>query len=120
MALRFSWTDIPERSRGLTFDDLLLVPKLSQIRSRKDPDLSTQLTKNIRIQIPIVSANMDTVTEAEMAIAMHNIGGVGIIHRFMTIAEQVNQVEKTRAAGVQNVIASIGVNSDEKERAKAL
>jgi len=120
MALRFSWTDIPERSRGLTFDDLLLVPKLSQVRSRKDPDLSTKLTRNIEIQIPIVSANMDTVTEAEMAIAMNDIGGAGIIHRFMTIAEQVAQVQKARAGGVKNVIASVGVNSDEKERASAL
>ncbi len=120
MNWRFHWKDIPERSRGLTFDDLLIIPNKSSVRSRTTPNLSTQLTKKIRLEVPVISANMDTITEAPMAIAMQKVGGIGILHRFMTIAEQVKQVEDVRAAQAGPVIASIGVNTDEKERASAL
>ncbi len=82
--------------QALTYDDVLLVPRYSDIRSRKDVDISTQLTRRIRLHIPIVSANMDTVTEAEMAIAMARRGGIGIIHRFNTIEQQVNQVRQVK------------------------
>lgn len=78
--------------QGLTYEDVLLVPRYSDIRSRKDVDPSTRLTRNIRINIPIVSANMDTVTEAEMAVAMARFGGIGIIHRFNSVEQQVRQV----------------------------
>jgi IMP dehydrogenase len=84
--------------KGLTFDDVLLVPKRSPIASRQDVDTSTWLTPTIRLRIPIVSANMDTVTEAPMAIAMARTGGIGIIHRFMTIEAQVGQVERVKRA----------------------
>lgn len=120
MSWRFRWKDIPERNRGLTFDDLLIVPNKSMVRSRRVPELTTQLTRKIKIEIPLVSANMDTVTEAQMAIAMRKVGGIGILHRFITIADQVKQVEEVLAAGCGPVIASIGVNTDEKERADAL
>mgnify|MGYP001213543011 CR=1 FL=1 len=82
--------------QGLTYDDVLLVPRYSDIRSRRDVDTSTQLTRRIRLQIPIVSANMDTVTEAEMAIVMARRGGIGIIHRFNSIEQQVNQVRQVK------------------------
>lgn len=82
--------------QGLTYDDVLLVPRYSDIRSRKDVDTSAQLTRRVRLRMPIVSANMDTVTEAEMAIAMARHGGIGIIHRFNTIAQQVNQVRQVK------------------------
>lgn len=82
--------------QGLTYDDVLLVPRYSDIRSRKDVDTSTQLTRRVRVQVPIVSANMDTVTEAEMAIAMSRRGGIGIIHRFNSIEQQVNQVRQVK------------------------
>jgi IMP dehydrogenase len=82
--------------QGLTYDDVLLVPRYSDIRSRKDVDTSTQLTRRVRLQIPIVSANMDTVTEAEMAITMARRGGIGIIHRFNSIEQQVNQVRQVK------------------------
>jgi len=85
-------------TKGLTFDDVLLVPKRSPIASRQDVDTSTWLTPTIRLRIPIVSANMDTVTEAPMAIAMARAGGIGIIHRFMTIEAQVRQVERVKRA----------------------
>ncbi|HZU14924.1 MAG TPA: IMP dehydrogenase [Chloroflexota bacterium] len=78
--------------QGLTYEDVLLVPRYSDVRSRKDVDTSSQLTRSIRLHMPIVSANMDTVTESEMAVAMARHGGIGIIHRFNTIEQQVNQV----------------------------
>ena len=85
-------------TKGLTFDDVLLVPKRSPIASRQDVDTSTCLTPTIRLRIPIVSANMDTVTEAPMAIAMARAGGIGIIHRFMTIEAQVRHVRQVKRA----------------------
>src|SRR5437764_15431318 len=72
-------------TKGLTFDDVLLIPKRSPVASRHDVDPSTWLTPTIHLRMPIVSANMDTVTEAPMAIAMARAGAIGIIHRFMTI-----------------------------------
>jgi IMP dehydrogenase len=86
------------KSKGLTFDDVLLLPKRSSIASRKDVDTGTILTEQIRLRIPIVSANMDTVTEASMAMALAREGGLGVIHRFMTIDQQVKQVEKVKRA----------------------
>ncbi len=83
---------------GLTFDDVLLVPHRSNVRSRQDADTSTWLTPSIRMAIPIVSANMDTVTEARMAIAMARQGGVGILHRFMSIEQQAEMVQKVKRA----------------------
>ena len=77
---------------GYTFDDVLLIPQRSRISSRKDTNLQSNLTKNIRLNIPIISANMDTVTESSMAIKIASLGGIGIIHRFMTIDEQISEV----------------------------
>ncbi|NIU60176.1 MAG: IMP dehydrogenase [Phycisphaerae bacterium] len=85
-------------TKGLTFDDVLLAPKRSAIVSRKDVDTATQLTPAIRLQIPIISANMDTVTTAPMAIAMARAGGIGIIHRFMSIEAQTEQVKRVKRA----------------------
>ena len=83
---------------GLTFDDVLLVPRRSSIRSRKDASTRTWLTPEIRLEIPIVSANMDTVTETRMAIAMAHQGGIGILHRFMPIEQQAEMVERVKRA----------------------
>ncbi len=83
---------------ALTFDDVLLVPKRSPVRSRRDVDLSTNLSRNIKLNIPIVSANMDTVTESAMAISMAHNGGIGIIHRFMPVERQVEEVRKVKRA----------------------
>lgn len=80
---------------GLTFDDVLLVPRYSQVLPR-DTDLTTRLTRAVQLNIPIVSAAMDTVTEAEMAIAIAREGGIGIIHKNMTIEEQVRQVDRVK------------------------
>lgn len=81
---------------GLTFDDVLLVPKFSKISSRKLINLHTNFSRNIKLNIPIVSANMDTVTESKMAIAMAVAGGIGIIHRFMDIDQQVKEVRRVK------------------------
>ena len=87
-----------EIKEGLTFDDVLLVPKKSAVASRKDITLRTKLTRNICINVPLVSANMDTVTEAAMAVAMARQGGIGIIHRFLTIEQQVAEILKVKRA----------------------
>ena len=80
---------------GLTFDDVLLVPARSEVLP-KDVDLSIQLTPKIRLNIPVMSAAMDTVTDARMAIAMAREGGLGIIHKNMSIQEQAAQVDKVK------------------------
>lgn len=81
---------------GLTYDDVLLEPRCSEIRSRKEVDTGANLTRRIRLHIPIVSANMDTVTESGMAITMARHGGIGIIHRFNSILEQVEEVRRVK------------------------
>lgn len=88
-----------EFREGLTFDDVLLVPKYSNITSRSQTDLTTRLSRNISINIPFVSANMDTVTESSMAVAMARAGGIGIIHRFLTIKEQADEVLRVKRSG---------------------
>jgi IMP dehydrogenase len=89
----------PSHSRifieGLTFDDVLLMPAYSQVLPR-DVDISTQLTKQIRINIPLLSAAMDTVTEASLAIALAREGGLGILHKNMSIERQAEQVRKVK------------------------
>ncbi len=81
---------------GLTFEDVLLVPQRSSIHSRKDVTTKTRLVPGINLSIPIVAANMDTVTETRMAIAMAQSGGIGILHRFMTIEQQVECVLRVK------------------------
>lgn len=80
---------------GLTFDDILLVPAKSEVLPH-EVDLSTRLTKKIKLNIPLISAGMDTVTEAKMAIAMAREGGIGIIHKNMSIEEQAKQVDRVK------------------------
>ncbi|MBI5295226.1 MAG: IMP dehydrogenase [Chloroflexi bacterium] len=83
---------------ALTYDDVLLVPQYSEADSRRVLSTRTQLTRKIFLQIPIVSANMDVVTESEMAITMAREGGIGIIHRFLSIAEQARQIQRVKKA----------------------
>ena len=90
--------------KGYTFDDVLLIPQGTEVEP-KDVDVSTQITPKIRLSIPILSAAMDTVTEWEMAIAMARLGGLGVIHRNMSIEEQAEMVRRVkREETVEEVI----------------
>src|SRR3954451_16220297 len=80
---------------GITFDDVLLEPGYSDLVPR-DTDVRTQLTRNVRINVPIVSSPMDTVTESELAIALAQEGGIGIIHKNLSVALQTREVDKVK------------------------
>ena len=81
--------------KALTFDDVLLVPAFSQVLPR-DTDLSTPLSRNIRLNLPLVSAAMDTVTEARLAIALAQEGGIGIVHKNLTPKQQAAEVARVK------------------------
>ncbi|MCC7020989.1 MAG: IMP dehydrogenase [Ardenticatenales bacterium] len=81
---------------ALTFDDVLLVPRYSEVRSRSQATTRTRFSRRIELAIPIVSSNMDTVTESEMAIALARAGGIGVIHRFLTIHRQADEVRRVK------------------------
>ncbi|HQL52625.1 MAG: IMP dehydrogenase [Patescibacteria group bacterium] len=83
---------------ALTYNDVLIVPRRSSFSSRSEANTKTRLTKKININIPIISANMDTVTEAEMAISLARLGGIGIIHRFMSIEENAEMIRRVKRA----------------------
>eukprot|EP01060_Flectonema_neradi_P033579 TRINITY_DN5677_c0_g1_i2.p1 TRINITY_DN5677_c0_g1~~TRINITY_DN5677_c0_g1_i2.p1 ORF type:complete len:529 (+),score=120.44 TRINITY_DN5677_c0_g1_i2:86-1588(+) len=92
---KFRDEDIPVR---LTYDDVLLVPKKSNIKSRRDVHTRTMLSRNVMLNVPIVGANMDTVCEVDMSIALARAGGIGILHRFCSVEEQCRMVEKVKRA----------------------
>jgi len=104
---------------GLSYGDVLLVPKRSPVDSRSEVDLSTTLTPNVELDTPLVSAAMDTVTEADLAAELGRAGGFGVLHRFLTPDEQARQVERVRAEGVQ-VGAAVGINEDYVARSAAV
>jgi IMP dehydrogenase len=103
---------------GLTFDDVLLIPSRSDVLPTQVSTKSL-LTRSIELELPILSAAMDTVTEAPMAIALGRLGGLGVIHRNLAVDAQVAEVRKTKAAGVR-VGAAVGVAGDADERVAAL
>ena len=103
---------------GLTFDDVLLVPAFSEVLP-KEVDLKTKFSRNITLDIPLVSAAMDTVTEAPMAKALAREGGIGVIHKNMSIEAQASQVAEVKAEGLK-VAAGIGITSNALERVEAL
>ncbi|MGL5894651.1 MAG: IMP dehydrogenase [Bacteroidales bacterium] len=96
---------------GLTFDDVLLIPSYSEVLPR-NVDLSTNFTRNIRMNMPFVSAAMDTVTEAKLAISMAREGGIGVIHKNMSIAEQARQVKMVKRAENGMIYDPITILSD--------
>jgi IMP dehydrogenase len=100
-------------SEGLTFDDVLLIPAYSEILPR-EVDIKTRFSRNIELNIPIVSAAMDTVTESVLAIAIAREGGIGVIHKNMTIAEQAQQVKIVKRAENGMIIDPITISKDAK------
>ncbi|MFC7116370.1 guanosine monophosphate reductase [Natronoarchaeum sp. GCM10025703] len=104
---------------GLSYGDVLLVPQRSQVDSRSDVDISTHLTPSIELDTPLVSAAMDTVTEADLAIALGKAGGVGTIHRFLTVEDQAEEVAAVADAGVP-ATAAVGIDEDYLARTAAL
>ncbi len=111
---------------ALTYDDVQLIPAYSEIESRNNIDLTTHLTTNYKIRVPLVASPMDTVCDSEMAIAMAELGGIGCIHRFLTIAQQAHEVAytsktvKNRDWWTPYVMAAVGANGDYLERAQEL
>lgn len=119
---------------GLTFDDVLLIPAASDVLPQ-DIDLKVNLSDQIHLNLPIISAGMDTVTEYKMAIAMAKLGGLGVIHKNMSVNAQVNEVQKVKAQkpnlskellaavddqGLYLVAAAVGITDNTIERAKQL
>jgi len=104
--------------KGYAYDDVLQVIKYSNIPTRKNIDFKTKVTKNYEINIPILAANMDTICESEMAITLGKLGGLGVIHRYLNIEDQIKEIKKIKK---QNLIsaAAIGVK-DYEERIKKL
>ena len=96
---------------GLTFDDVLVVPRYSEVLPR-DVNTSVQLTRNLRLNIPIMSAAMDTVTESGMAIAIAREGGIGIIHKNMTIARQAEEVKKVKRSESGMIMEPVTLAAD--------
>jgi len=86
--------------KGYSFDDVLIVPKYNKIHSRRDVSFRTRVTRNFSIDIPILAANMDTVCESRLAIVLGKLGGLGVIHRFLTIEQQCVEVRKVKAEGL--------------------
>lgn len=99
-------------SPALTFDDVLIVPRRSSVYSRKQVSLRTRLVGDLEIDLPFISANMDTVTELEMAQAMHQLGGLGVVHRFMAPERQVAMVEQI--PGIR--ILTLGVKTEDLDK----
>ncbi|WP_172188497.1 IMP dehydrogenase [Lentilactobacillus kribbianus] len=118
------------QKKGYTFDDVLLVPAASDVLPN-EVDLSTHLASNLKLKVPFISAGMDTVTESGMAIAMAQLGGLGVIHKNLSIEAQAKEVALVKAASAGEdaavdakgrlvVAAAVGVTSDTFDRAQAL
>lgn len=101
---------------GLTYDDVLLEPRFSDV-VRSEVDLGAQVTKKIKIKIPILAAAMDTVSEAEMGIVLGQLGGLAVLHRNCSVAEEVTMLKKVQA---KKLISAASVGPHDIERAKAL
>ena len=104
---------------GLSYDDVLLIPQHSLVKSRQEIAISTQITPRVKLQIPLISINMNDVTGVEMAIALGKLGGLGLLPRFNTANVEAEMVAKVKKAGVK-VGAAIGIKKDFIERSEML
>ena len=108
---------------ALTYDDIQLVPKYSEVKSRKNVSLRTKVSRNYYIEIPIIASPMDTVCGYSMASLMMKLGGIGCIHRFMSIEEQskiMKRLNDEKMFASQPIMACVGANGDFLERSKSL
>ena len=101
---------------SLTFDDVTLVPQYSSVLPI-DTTTDCKLSKNLNLKIPLISSAMDTVTESRMSLALAKLGGIGVIHRNLSIKKQINEVQKVKKKNYL-VGAAIGVNDKDLERAE--
>jgi len=121
------------KQQALTYDDIQLIPQFSDIQSRSSVSLETRLSRNFKLIIPYIASPMDTICETEMAIKMMNLGGVGCIHRFMSIEEQEGMIKDIQTHAYSHseletvwgdlrkpIMAAIGANGDYLERAQRL
>ena len=106
-------TDIHSIPEALTYDDVLLLPAESSVLPR-DVDLSTQFSRNIRLNIPLASAAMDSVTEAETAIALARMGGIGVVHKNLSPADQAGEVEKVKKSESGMIVSPITMKPEQK------
>lgn len=106
------------KEESLTFDDILLTPKFSAIKSRENVNLKTRLYRNVYLDIPIISANMDTITEEMMMGAMASAGGLGIVHRFMNKAKHIKQIQQVYQEHDRKIpaIISVGIKDEDLTR----
>jgi IMP dehydrogenase len=120
--LERAWdVEIEHIPTALSYDDVLLLPQRTSVASRRLVDTSTRLSRNVTLRIPIVAANMDTVTEHTMAVEMARQGGIGIIHRFLTVEDQAGEVSKVKRAESFVIAQPYTVAPDETvERARLL
>jgi IMP dehydrogenase len=102
---------------GLSYDDVLLLPQYSDIRSRSEIDLTTEFGNGLTLSLPIFSSPMDTVSGPEMATALSKIGATSILHRYNTVIEQANMVSSALNSGATNVGVAVGISGDYLERA---
>src|ERR1700754_65217 len=103
----------PDIFEGLTFDDVLLVPDRSDVLPY-ETDTATQFTRNIRLQIPLCSVAMDTVTEASLAIALAQQGGIGVIHKNMSIERQAEEVDRVKRSESGMIVDPVTITPDKK------
>src|SRR3982751_3514329 len=103
--------DITEINEGLTFDDVLLVPAYSEILP-SEADTRTQFSRNIDLNIPLCSSGMDTVTEAGLAIALAQQGGIGVIHKNFTIEQQAEDVDKVKRSESGMIVDPVTIKQD--------
>ena len=104
---------------GLSYGDVLLVPQYSEIKSRNDVDLSTQITPHVKLSLPLISINMTDVTGVKMAIALGKLGGLGFLPRFVPAEEQADMVAQVKKANVY-AAAAVGCREGYLERAEKL
>ena len=115
-----SWTRENIMEEAVSFDDVLLVPQYSDIESRSQTDIRSELGDKICLDLPIISSPMDTVTEDNMAIAMHRAGGMGIIHRYNDMELQARMVYEAYQTGTANLGAAVGMTGDFLKRSMAV